>query len=181
MGKPKEPHPAKLFMSLIASDEDILQQVVRDLKSEFGGVDFMSDRFSFDFTDYYTEEMGKDLFRRFITFKELISMSLLPDIKKTTNRLEEKYTTLAENRRINIDPGYLCLEHAILATTKGYTHRAYLRDGIYADLTLIFRNKSYQALEWTYPDYRKPEVITLFNQLRKIYMENLKRRLNDPC
>jgi hypothetical protein len=121
--------------------------------------------------------MGGDLFRCFITFKILISIPLLPDIKQSTNRLEERYATPVGNRRLNIDPGYICLEHVVLATTKGYAHRPYLRDGIYADLTLIYRNKSFQALEWTYPDYRQEEVIGLFNQFRKKYVEDLKGEL----
>jgi hypothetical protein len=108
-------------------------------------------------------------------------MPLLPEIKQTTNRLEEKYATPVGNRRINIDPGYLCSEHVILATTKGYTHRPYLREGIYADLTLIYRNKSFQPLEWTYPDYRQEEIIQLFNQFRKTYLEELKERVCHPC
>jgi hypothetical protein len=91
-----------------------------------------------------------------------------------TNRLEKKYAAPDGNRRINIDPGYIRLEHVILATTKGYAHRPYLRGGIYADLTLIYRNKSFQPLEWTYPDYRQEEVIALFNQFRKRYLEDLR-------
>jgi len=181
MGKPKEPKPAKLFMSLIASEDEFILQGIKDLYLTFGEVDFTSERLPFHFTDYYTKEMGRDLFRRFITFKNLISIPLLPDIKQSTNRLEEKYATPVGNRRLNIDPGYICLEHAILATTKGYAHRPYLRDGIYADLTLIYRNKSFQPLGWTYPDYRREEVIELFNQFRKRYVEDLKGRSYHLC
>ncbi|OGP92394.1 MAG: hypothetical protein A2157_11025 [Deltaproteobacteria bacterium RBG_16_47_11] len=177
MGKAKEPKAAKLFLSLIASEDGILQQGVNDLCLSFGGVDFTSEKLPFHFTDYYAKEMGGDLFRRLITFKNLIFIPYLPDIKRSTNRLEEKYATPAGNRRLNIDPGYLCLEHVVLATTKGYAHRPYLRDGIYVDLTLIYRNKSFQSLEWTYPDYRQQEVIGLFNQFRKKYVEDLKGEL----
>jgi hypothetical protein len=176
MGKPKEPQSAKLFMSLIgliASENDLFHKGLHDLCSIFGEADTISEKFPFDFTEYYTREMGKPLFRHFITFERLIPIPTLPDIKRTTNHLEEKYATLNGNRRINIDPGYICLEHVILATTKGYTHRPYLRDGIYADLTLIYRSKSFQSLEWTYPDYRQEMVITLFNQFRKKYLEDL--------
>jgi hypothetical protein len=181
MGKATEAKPAKLFMSLIVSEAGILHQGIEDLRLAFGGIDFISERLPFNFTNYYAPEMGEELFRRLITFESLISIPLLPEIKKTTNRLEEKYATPGGNRRINIDPGYLCLEHVILATTKGYTHRPYLREGIYADLTLIYRNKSYQPLEWTYPDYRKEEILRLFNQFRKSYRDDLKERERDSC
>ena len=176
MGKPKEPKPAKLFMGLITSEDDIFQKGVEDLRLSFGEIDFASEKFSFNFTDYYTREMGHPLSRHFITFQPLISIPLLPDIKQTTNCLEEKYAHPDGNRRINIDPGYLCLAHVVLATTKGYAHRPYLRGGIYADLTLMYRNKSYQPLEWTYPDYRQTEIIELFNRFRRKYLGDLKER-----
>ena len=168
-------------MSLIASTDAVLQQGIADLESLFGKVDFVSERFSFDLTDYYTPEMGGPLFRHFVTFEKLVSMSALSDIKRMTNRLEEKYSTTAGRRQINIDPGYLCLQHVILATTKGYTHRPYLREGIYADLTLIYQDQSYRPLEWTYPDYRQKETIALFNRLRKRYLEGLKGGESQAC
>jgi hypothetical protein len=180
MGIPREPKPAKLFMSLIASEDEILQLGVQDLALTYGEVDFISERLPFNFTRYYAQEMGEQLFRRFITFGHLISVVLLPDIKRTTNRLEGKYAFPNGNRRLNIDPGYLCLQHVILATTKGYAHRTYLREGIYADLTLIYQNKSFRPLEWTYPDYRQERVIGLFNRFRKKYAEELKKEIRYP-
>ncbi len=181
MGKPKEPEPAKLFMSLIGLDEAIIRRGMEDLGSAFGKIDYVSEKFPFDCTDYYTREMGKPLFRHFVTYDRLISIPSLPDVKRATNRLEERYAALNGNRPINVDPGYICLEHVVLATTKGYTHRPYLRDGIYADLTLIYRNKSFQPLEWTYPDYRQESVIRLFNQFRKKYLEDLRGGQREPC
>ena len=53
-------------------------------------------------------------------------------------------------RRLNIDPGYIAQAHLILATGKGFSHRPYLRDGIYADLTLIFQDGTFRSLPWTY-------------------------------
>jgi len=181
MGTPKEPSPAKLVMSLIFSDDTVLERGLHDLRLAFGEIDFMSARLPFDFTDYYTKEMGGPLFRHFIAFERLVPMDSLPDIKKTTNHLEGRLASPEGNRRVNIDPGYLCLGHMILATTKSYTHRPYLRDGIYADLTLIYRGKSFQPLEWTYPDYRQENVISLFNQLRQRYADALRERNADPC
>ena len=181
MGTPKEPQPARLFMSLIVPGEDILRQGLEELGFLFGEVDVMSERFPFHLTDYYAKEMGFPLFRHFVAFKDLIPIPRLPEIKRTTNRLEEKLATPEGNRRINIDPGYLSLPHVVLATTKGYTHRPYLRDGIYADLTLIYRKRSFHALEWTYPDYREEEVIHLFNRLREKYRGDLQVGVTARC
>jgi hypothetical protein len=181
MGKPGEPKPAKLFMSLIVPEADLFDQALQDLCLSFGEIDFVSERFPLHFTDYYTEEMGGPLFRHFITFQRLLPIPALPDIKQSTNLIETRYAHPNGDRRINIDPGYLSLAHIVLATTKGYAHRPYLREGIYADLTLIYRNKSFQPLDWTYPDYRQKEVIQLFNQFRKMYLDDWKRKELDPC
>jgi hypothetical protein len=181
MGKSKEPRAAKLFASLLFSEESLLKQGMEDLRQTFGEIDWISERSHFGFTDYYAKEMGDTLFRHFITFEDLIAMERLPEIKGATNRLEEMHAAPGGTRQLNIDPGYVCLEHVILATTKGYSHRPYLRDGIYADLTLIYRNKSFQALEWTYPDYRRDEVIGFFNQIRKRYRDDLKGGHDKPC
>jgi hypothetical protein len=172
MGRAKEPGPVKLFMSLIVKEDDIFYQGMEELKKDFGGIDFVSEKLPFDFTEYYAQEMGENLFRHFITFERLVSRDSLPDIKLSTNRLEEKFAGSGGNRRINIDPGYLCQAHVILATTKSYAHRPYLAKGIYADLTLIYRNKSFQPLDWTYPDYRQERTTQLFNHLRKGYLDN---------
>jgi hypothetical protein len=75
---------------------------------------------------------------------------------------------------VNIDPGYVALEHVVLATTKGYAHRIFLRSGIYADLTLVFENGSYRGLPWTYPDYQTQETIGLLNLWRLRYKESLR-------
>jgi hypothetical protein len=86
----------------------------------------------------------------------------------------EDRTSEGGKRRVNIDPGYMSQAHLILATGKGYTHRPYLRDGIYADLTLIYSGKSFQSLPWTYPDYGEKPVIEMFNRMRSKYLMQLK-------
>lgn len=181
MGRPSEPLPVNLFMSLITGEETLFHQALDALKKMYGEIDRISERFPFDFTDYYAQEMGENLFRYFIAFDAFVSPESLPEIKLSTNRLEEKLKAPEGKRRVNIDPGYLGQAHLILATTKGYAHRPYLSKGIYADLTLIYRNKSFRPLEWTYPDYRQERTIHFFNQLRKRYLEKLRERKEPLC
>jgi len=173
MGTPKVPKPAKLMISLISPEDGLMMKAVEDLKSIYGEVDLLSDLLPFDFTRYYDEEMGSPLFRRFVAFKELVPRETLADIKKRTDGVEERYSRDG-SRKVNIDPGVLSAGNLVLATTKDCAHRPYLRDGIYADLALIFRDRSFRPLEWTYPDYRKGEVIELMNGLRRSYLMQLK-------
>jgi len=174
MGRIGVPKPVKLIMSLISSDDRLLNQVIEVLGERYGEVDFTSDILSFDFTDYYTPEMGEGLFRRFITFRHLIPREQLVRIKQETNEIEEQFAKEGK-RRVNIDPGYICAEHLILATTKGYTHRPYLGEGIHADLTLIYREGQFRPLEWTYPDYASSQVREILQGVRKRYVQALQR------
>jgi hypothetical protein len=89
------------------------------------------------------------------------------------NQIEDQCSEGGQ-RRINIDPGYISPAHLILATGKGYTHRPYLRNGIYADLTLLFSDKTFRSLPWTYPDYAGSQMIGLLNRIREKYLLDLK-------
>lgn len=174
MSEPSAPKPVKLIVSLISGDESILTSVAGKLSQVYGGIDFMSKLISFNKTDYYETEMGKNLARRFVTFEKLIEADGLPEVKRRTDMLESEHKDREGNRKVNLDPGYISLSHLILATNKGFSHRPYLRDGVYADLTLIYKRKSFQPLEWTFPDYGTDEIIEIMNRLRERYQVQLR-------
>lgn len=173
MSEPQQPDAVKLLVSLFSGDDRLLGDAVRILSERYGRADFISVPAHFAYTDYYTKEFGGGLIRRFVAFERLIRPESLPDVKVWTNALEKRLPAEGQ-RRVNIDPGYLSLAHLILATGKGYAHRPYLRDGIYADLTLIYRDKSFHALPWTYPDYAGQEAIGMLTRIREKYRMQLK-------
>ena len=168
------PKPVRLMMSLIYPDRALLDSLLKELKKEFEKLELIGQEFSFDHTSYYKTEMGAELIRRFVTSPDLIARDRLPSIKLLTNELEKRFSRADGRRRVNIDPGYLTLENLILATGKNYSHRVYLNEGIYADLTLIFQEGSYQPLPWTYPDYRSEEIVSLMNAVREKYLLQLR-------
>jgi hypothetical protein len=173
MSKPRPAEAVKLLMSTIYADDDLVKSFLEILSEHYGGIDFISTRMSFHYTDYYTGEMGSRLVRRVVVFDTVIRPESLPDVKLFTNDVEDRFAVTGK-RRVNIDPGYISQAHLILATGKGYTHRPYLRDGIYADLTLIYRGKSFHSLPWTYPDYAEKPAIDMFNRIRSKYLMQLK-------
>ena len=173
MSKPRESDKVKLFSSLFSTEKDLINRVIDELAGLFGTPDVITPWLMFDRTRYYEKEMGWPLHRRFVTFTELISPEDLVDKKLNTNKIEEKYSTEGK-RRINIDPGYICLERLVLATGKNYTHRIYLSKGIYADLTLVFNKGTFKPLEWSYRDYSDTESIKFFNDEREKYKDQLR-------
>jgi len=174
MSRPVPPEPVKVISSVFSGCADIMRRAIAALPGILGDIDYVSGVLPFEYTDYYAKESGAGLIRRFVSFEPLVSPDALPGIKLSTNRLEEEFMKDG-NRTVNIDPGYLSPAHLILATGKAYTHRPYLRDGIYADLTLVFVKHSFRRLEWTYPDYADPDTIALFNNIRERYMNQLAR------
>ena len=166
MGKIIEPEPVKLIIGLIGK-EGLFKEAEQVLSSRFGLIDYKSKSIDFIFTDYYKKEMGPELKRKFLSFKDLIQPDELPDIKCYTNKLETEIFSVNHNRLFNIDPGYLTLAKLVLATTKDYQHRIYIGKGIYAEMTLKFKKKSFVSWEWTYPDYATKEYIDIFNEIRK--------------
>lgn len=174
MSKPFLPQPVKLIVSLLTAERALVEPVCGGLVERFGAVDFTSEPLPFQYTRYYEPEMGAGLIRHLVSFQELISADLLPSIKRATNSIEDTFADDCGRRRINIDPGYVALSHVILATCKGFAHRPYLRDGVYADLTLIFRAQTFRALEWTFPDYGSAEMIQLLNTIRDGYLKQLR-------
>ncbi|MBN1548641.1 MAG: DUF4416 family protein [Syntrophaceae bacterium] len=174
MSIPQSADAAKLIVSILATDHEHLNLALRRLTDLFGLPDVVSMPLSFHYTDYYKPEMGSNLVRRFVAFARLIRPETLPDIKIATNSLELEQT-VGECRNVNLDPGYISSAHLVLATGKGYTHRPYLRDGIYVDLTLVFHDKTFHTLPWTYPDYADPVQIIFFNRVRGRYVAQLRQ------
>jgi hypothetical protein len=173
VSEPKDADDVKLVASLFSPEEKILEEVILELVAAHGSTEWVSPPLFFDRTRYYEKEMGWPLYRRFVSFKPLIRPEAIVNIKLQTNELERRY--LQEGRRkVNIDPGYVALERLVLATGKNYTHRIPLSKGIYADLTLVFHQGSFQTLAWTYRDYADPVVIGYFNTLRERYKNQLR-------
>jgi hypothetical protein len=173
MSKPNPAEPVKLIFSLFARGAVLINETIEILSSKYGQPDFISAAVPFDYTDYYCAEMGENLVRRFLTIEKLISPEDLPDIKLATNEIEDNFASNSQ-RQINIDPGYISKANLILATGKSYTHRPYLRDGIYADLTLVYQGKKFCSLPWTYPDYADEKQILMLGKIREKYLLQLR-------
>ena len=56
----------------------------------------------------------------------------------------------------------------VLASTKDHAHRLYLQDGIYAEVTLSYRDREWRPSAWTYPDYRRDDYQRFFTSCRQL-------------
>ncbi len=173
MSEPKPAAPAQLFFSIFAREKELIDQATKRLSEVLGKVDFQSPLLPFDQTNYYAKEFGEGLVRRFVFFEELIPQENIVPIKHLAWRLEKQFSP-GQHRVVNIDPGYILLERLVLVTFKNFSHRLYLGNGVYGEVTLIFRHGQYEPLPWTYPDYAQEESRAIFLKARERYRRKLR-------
>lgn len=114
---------------------------------------------------YYDKEMGSPLERVWFFSDSLQKRDKLVEDKLWATNWENN--NLNKNKRVlNCDVGMVLLDQVVLATGKPYSHRVYIRDGVYIELTYQYEQGNYSPLKWTYPDYAHDEVIQAFNTAR---------------
>lgn len=180
MGKALRHIPVKLIVGLISGKPSQLIAAERSLQKKFGKIDKETPNLDFTYTDYYKEELGSNLKRKFVSFTNLIPLEKTYKLKLCTGKIERKFSR-NDRRSVNIDPGYMSLSHLVLFTTKPGSHRIYLSAGIYADLELVYVKKAFRPLEWTYPDYRSKDYIDFFNSVRDDYHAEVKWLLKEKA
>lgn len=176
MGLPTPPPPVKLLVALLSAVPTLFATAAQQLQETYGSIDLESVIFPWNTTNYYQEEMGEGLLRKFVSFEPLISPEDLGKIKLETNAKEHALSDAASTdspRRINLDPGYLDATKLVLASTKNQAHRIYLTQGIYAEVTLLYHHKAFHPFIYTYEDYRWPETHAFLRQVRKQYLIQL--------
>lgn len=176
MGIPTPPQPVKLLVALLSADPQLFATATSQLQQSYGAVDLQSEVFPWNTTDYYREEMGENLLRKFVTFERLISPEELVRIKLAANALELALSSPSSSRRVNLDPGYLDASKLVLASTKNQAHRLYLLQGIYAEVTLLYHHGAFHPFLYTYADYRWPETHAFLQQVRARYLEQLRKQ-----
>ena len=170
VGDIKTPKQALLLIAVSSRYDEALAWAEQRTVCEFGPVRQKSDAFDFTETDYYESTMGTELKKQFLVFDRLIDPGALPQIKHSTNAMEQEYAGQcdhAEPRPLNLDPGYLTLAKLVLASTKDHSHRIYMADGIYAEVTLNYRKRGWQSSDWTYPDYQRQDFQEFFTRCRQ--------------
>lgn len=145
---------ARLFAGIMYRDEKDYEGAKKLLEGVLGMIEVESEEFLFDYTGYYEDEMGPSLVKRFAVFEGVFDRSRLAEVKRAAMGVESEMAD-DDKRRVNIDPGYITGHNLVLATTKDFPRRICLSQGIFAEVTMIFRNGKCEFFEWTYKDYKE--------------------------
>jgi Domain of unknown function (DUF4416) len=176
MAEPCLPSHALLVVAAFSRHEKALEWARERLQRDYGPLAGVSPSYFFHHTTYYRPTMGENLIKQLLAFEQLVALDQLSSIKLRTNQLEQELISsgeYSEPRPLNLDPGLLTLGKFMLATTKDQAHRIYLRDGIYAEVTLRFQSGEYEPWPWTYADYREPAVRAALKDFRDYFQRRL--------
>jgi hypothetical protein len=183
MGQPTDPAPVLLLLAAFSRHEGAIAWARGRAEAAWGPVALESPPFPFEQTHYYDTTMGPRLRKVFFALARLADPASLVDWKLATNAWEQEYAATAghtESRPLNLDPGYLTLGKLVLASTKDFAHRIYLGRGIYAEITLYYKERAWQHHGWTFRDYRSEEYHAFFSMCRE-YLHNRLRRGDCGC
>jgi hypothetical protein len=166
MGEVRIPLKVKPICAVTFGKGIDLPLILSELEKLFGPVEDRSPVFDFSFTRYYQDEMGPDLKKTYCSFTNPVSPDALAGMKAAANGVERAWSAEGR-RRVNIDPGYITGGKLVLASTKDFSHRVYLAQGIFGDVQLRYAHGKFHASEWTYPDYQTPLAMDFFDGVRK--------------
>ena len=174
MGLIRSIEPVTPLVALLYGNEDHYEPLRAKLSELFGPVELESPVYAFTFTKYYEGAMGPGLKRRLLTFEWESNPETLADWKRATNDLEEHFIEerrVGPQRPVNIDPGYITGGKLILASTKDFAHRIYLRDGIFAELTMYFQDGEWRSHNFTFPDFKSGVYSGFLCQAREAHLK----------
>ena len=177
MGNISSPAPVLAIFAAFSRYGEAIDWAAERAAAALGPIALRSEPYAFVETDYYQESMGAELKKCFWAHETLVDPARLAELKHMSNRWEEEYAALGrhpEPRPLNLDPGYVTPAKLVLASTKDHAHRMYLTDGIFAEVTLFYRDRAWQAREWTFPDYRRADVQEFFTRARGHLMARLR-------
>ena len=168
---PRDPLVKKVLALLVPrGNAEVYEAIRKNLAEVWGEPERVSPMFPFVWTNYY-EDIAPQLDRVFFSYPGLYPMSKLADWKILTCGLERGSGV---TRRINLDPGTLDGARLILASTKGQAHRVYLKEGIFAEVTLCRRKGSWERFFYTFPDFKSG----IYDKWLETVREDWKNQIN---
>lgn len=172
------PTPSAKFFLAVAAAGPVLEELQPVLESTFGPLEPPSPVYCFShFSTYYDAEAGGPVWKFLVGLRELLPSDQIVSVKLAAERLQWERATPDQGRlrrRFNLDPGYVNGWQVVLSTVKNHGHRLYLGQGVFAEVSLLFREGAFHSLPWTYPDYRTPLVLTYLGRLRQRYLSQVR-------
>jgi hypothetical protein len=177
LAKTRLVEPVIRFVAIISGDEPVCRWAREKIIHRWGDIAEISPPQAFEAGGYYAKEMGEGLSKTLVALREPCDPVDLALWKSQTNDWEQEAAAEFPGqsvRPLNLDPGYITQAKLVLATIKDRDHRIYLRDGIFAEITLSYVGGHWVGHRWTYPDYRTDTVFEFATQCRERLRQHLR-------
>lgn len=162
---------AKPIVGIITGRVALLADLLLELRTFFGAHDIIGEWKVFDQTDYYEPEMGRELFRTFVSFEKLVPSERAHEFKGWAVSIEKKFA-IGDKRIANIDPGYVDANKVVLVTGKHGGHKIALAQNVWADLLLRYE-RGWVALPWAFPDFKDGSHSNTFMKMRERFKSQI--------
>ncbi len=179
MGQIHKVQAVKFIVGVLAINEEALAEAGKLIARKLGAVESVSEVWPFSSTKYYAKEMSEKLLRQFVSLAELGDPTEVVKLKLSCSSAEltdAGERGRGERRAINLDPGYITPAKLVLASTKDYSHRVYLGEGIYGEVTLGYEQGAWRTFAWSYPDYAEGRYHEFFSQVRGRLLQQLREQ-----
>ncbi len=169
------PQKGLLFFSILYRSDLFSPEVLAQKLEALFGLSFSFSPEYNPLADYYAKEMGDAslLKRLFIVPSCPQTKESLLSVKLLSLEWEREWAKNLK-RMVNVDVGFISAENFLLATTKNYSHRVYIGQNIFADLTYQWTDGAFHSFPWTYPDYKDSFKIDFLTWCRS-YLLTLSR------
>jgi len=158
--------PVQPIAALLFRDDEQLKEALTQLTQKLSvKVDFQGPPHPFDYTSYYTPEMGEGLQRVLVSFAPVREPGFLVEAKWIAHEIEERLSVQG-NRVVNIDMGYLDMFKLVLASFKERGNKIYLDREVWADMTLTFERGEFHPLPWSFPDFKSGDYNAELMEIR---------------
>ncbi|MDP2599643.1 MAG: DUF4416 family protein [Deltaproteobacteria bacterium] len=150
---------AKAVLFLLTQNPALADGVIAHFEKTLGPVALRGDWHLFEKT-YYEEELGPDLKRCVVGFKNPFQPWHLAELKRECIKIESglprplRGLAMTTGRKINIDPGYVDLFKVVLASGKGGGQKICIAENIHAHTLLRYEKGGWIPFEWTFPDFK---------------------------
>ena len=178
MAQAEKPGDVVYICGIILSRADLFDELLDPLAKAIGQVDQISEYYPFDMTAYYEEQMGGELVKRFVSFIPGRGADHLARVKVMTNEIEAEMSRRfgpVPQRPVNLDPGYITESKLVLASMKDFSHRVYLSDGVYGEVTSQYHRSGWGKFDWTFPDFASGRYDEFLSSVRDALRSHMGR------
>lgn len=149
----------KRVMAVLTASATWESSLCAALESVFGAIDYRGPLIRFSGDTYYRNEMGDELYRGFVSFRELASPADLATWKHQARDLEDRCRGPVRDgqkgaRTCNLDVGYLDPDKLVLASFKQGPFKLYFGRDVWADMILGYSRGVFTPTPWAFPDFR---------------------------